>query len=60
LPFGIGAAEAKSAEAAGVEVNAWVVVKAGQHVRHPHRPLRDGAGKLTGLAQCREELECDW
>jgi len=60
LPFGIGSAAAQSASDTA-EINAWVVVKPDDTLRHPHCARRDGQGTLTGLAQLvAEELECDW
>jgi isoquinoline 1-oxidoreductase beta subunit len=59
LPF--VARDAGAAEAAGVEINAWVVVKPddGCVVRIARAEM--GQGTLTGLAQLvAEELECDW
>src|SRR2546425_8646352 len=58
LPF---IASAEAAEAAGSEVNAWVVVKPDSTcVIRIARPEM-GQGTLTGLAQLvAEELECDW
>src|SRR5712664_4700736 len=58
LPF-IGSAEA--AEAAGTELNAWVVVKPDSTCVVRIARSEMGQGTLTGLAQLvAEELECDW
>src|SRR6267154_2565761 len=58
LPF-FGSAEA--AEAAGTEVNAWVVVKPDSTCVVRIARSEMGQGTLTGLAQLvAEELECDW
>lgn len=47
--------------AAGVEVNAWVVVKPDDTVIVRIARSEMGQGTLTGLAQLvAEELECDW
>ena len=61
LPFGIGSAEAKSAGAAGSEVNIWVVIKPDDSCVVRIARSEMGQGTLTGLAQLvAEELECDW
>src|SRR5467141_3227536 len=58
LPF-FGSAEA--AEAAGTELNAWVVVKPDSTCVVRIACSEMGQGTLTGLAQLvAEELECDW
>src|SRR6267143_1701478 len=58
LPF-LGSAEA--AEAAGTELNAWVVVKPDSTCVVRIARSEMGQGTLTGLAQLvAEELECDW
>ena len=61
LPFGIGAAEAKRAAAAGSEVNAWVVVNPDNTCLIRIARSEMGQGTETGLAQLvAEELECGW
>ena len=61
IPFGIGSAEAKSAGAAGSEVNIWVVVRPDDSCVVRIARSEMGQGTLTGLAQLvAEELECDW
>src|SRR2546425_8487123 len=58
LPF---IASAEAAEAAGSEVNAWVVVKPDSTCVIRIARSEMGQGTLTGLAQLvAEELECDW
>src|SRR3954452_8062870 len=58
LPFGGSSA---SAQVAGPEVNAWVVVRPDETVVIRIARSEMGQGTLTGLAQlCAEELECDW
>src|SRR5437867_9525529 len=58
LPF---IASAEAAEAAGSEVNAWVVVKPDSTCVVRIARSEMGQGTLTGLAQLvAEELECDW
>jgi isoquinoline 1-oxidoreductase beta subunit len=58
LPFGPAVA---SAQVAGPEVNAWVVVKPDETVVVRIARSEMGQGTLTGLAQMvAEELECDW
>jgi isoquinoline 1-oxidoreductase beta subunit len=58
LPFGASPA---SAQVAGPEVNAWVVVRPDETVVIRIARSEMGQGTLTGLAQlCAEELECDW
>src|SRR3989449_1268975 len=58
LPF---IASAEAAEAAGTEVNAWVVVKPDSTCVVRIARSEMGQGTLTGLAQLvAEELECDW
>src|SRR5207245_5186918 len=58
LPF-FGSAEAT--EAAGAELNAWVVVKPDSTCVVRIARSEMGQGTLTGLAQLvAEELECDW
>ncbi len=60
-PFGFGRAEAKSAANAGIEVQAWVVVKPDDTCVIRIARSEMGQGTLTGLAQLvAEELECDW
>jgi isoquinoline 1-oxidoreductase beta subunit len=57
VPFS-GEAEA---QAAGAEVNAWVVVKPDETVVIRVARSEMGQGSLTGLCQMvAEELECDW
>ena len=61
LPFGLGPAEAASAAEAGVEVQAWVVVRPDDTCVIRIARSEMGQGTLTGLAQLvAEELECDW
>jgi len=61
IPFGIGSAEAKSAAAAGTEVNIWVAVKPDDRCVIRIARSEMGQGTITGLAQLvAEELECDW
>ena len=61
IPFGIGAAGAKSASPAGTEVNVWVVVRPDDSCVIRIARSEMGQGTLTGLAQLvAEELECDW
>jgi isoquinoline 1-oxidoreductase beta subunit len=61
LPFGIGSVEARSAASAGIEVQAWVVVKPDDTCVIRIARSEMGQGTLTGLAQLvAEELECDW
>src|SRR5580704_7342852 len=57
IPFGSEA----SAQLAGPEVNAWVVVKPDDSVVIRVARSEMGQGTLTGLCQLvAEELECDW
>src|SRR5580704_3727567 len=57
IPFGSEA----SAQLAGPEVNAWVVVKPDDTVVIRVARSEMGQGTLTGLCQLvAEELECDW
>src|ERR1700756_5634483 len=57
IPFGTEA----SAQLAGPEVNAWVVVKPDDTVVIRVARSEMGQGTLTGLCQLvAEELECDW
>jgi isoquinoline 1-oxidoreductase subunit beta len=57
IPFGTEA----SAQLAGPEVNAWVVVKPDDSVVIRVARSEMGQGTLTGLCQLvAEELECDW
>jgi len=59
LPLG-GSAQAQSA-AAGVEVNAWVVIKPDDTCVIRIARTEMGQGTRTGLAQLvAEELQCDW
>jgi len=59
VPFGIGSAEA--AEAAGTEVNLWVVIRPDDTCVIRIARAEMGQGTRTGLAQLvAEELECDW
>jgi isoquinoline 1-oxidoreductase subunit beta len=61
LPFRPGSAEAVSATDAGIEVQAWVVVKPDDTCVIRIARSEMGQGTLTGLAQLvAEELECDW
>jgi isoquinoline 1-oxidoreductase beta subunit len=61
FPFAVQSAEAKSAGAAYVEVNAWVVIKPDETCAIRIARSEMGQGTLTGLAQLvAEELECDW
>ena len=58
LPFGPGPA---TAQGAGSEVNAWVVIKPDDSCVIRIARSEMGQGTLTGLAQLvAEELECDW
>lgn len=59
VPFGIGSAEA--VEAAGTEVNLWVVIRPDDTCVIRIARAEMGQGTRTGLAQLvAEELECDW
>jgi isoquinoline 1-oxidoreductase beta subunit len=59
VPFAID--EAAAQDAAGVEVNAWVVVKPDDTCVIRIARSEMGQGTLTGLAMLvAEELECDW
>ncbi len=61
LPFGLSAADAQTAAAAGAEINAWVVVKPNDTCVIRIARSEMGQGTVTGLAQLVvEELECDW
>jgi isoquinoline 1-oxidoreductase beta subunit len=63
LGFNIPASDAAADPAGGTatEVNAWVVVHAGDRVMIRIARAEMGQGTLTGLAQLvAEELECDW
>ncbi len=58
---GLGGEALAQKAAAGVEVNAWVVVGADDSVTIRIARSEMGQGTLTGLAQLvAEELECDW
>jgi isoquinoline 1-oxidoreductase subunit beta len=58
LPFGAASAQP---QAAGVEVNAWVVVKPDDTCMIRVARTEMGQGTRTGLAQLvAEELQCDW
>jgi isoquinoline 1-oxidoreductase beta subunit len=60
LPFGSAAAQPQSA-AAGVEVNAWVVIRPDDTCMIRIARTEMGQGTRTGLAQLvAEELQCDW
>ena len=60
-PLAPGATEARAAADAGVEVQAWVVVKPDDTCVIRIARSEMGQGTLTGLAQLvAEELECDW
>jgi isoquinoline 1-oxidoreductase subunit beta len=59
LPFGMG--EAAAQDAAGSEINAWVLVRPDDSCVIRIARSEMGQGTLTGLAQLvAEELECDW
>jgi isoquinoline 1-oxidoreductase subunit beta len=59
LPFGVG--EAAAQDAAGSEINAWVLVRPDDSCVIRIARSEMGQGTLTGLAQLvAEELECDW
>ena len=59
LPPGIAPAAAQ--DAAGAEVNAWVLIKPDDTCVIRIARSEMGQGTLTGLAQLvAEELECDW
>jgi isoquinoline 1-oxidoreductase beta subunit len=61
LPYGIATVEAATTAPAGVEVNAWVVVRPDDTCVIRIARSEMGQGTLTGLAQLvAEELECDW
>jgi isoquinoline 1-oxidoreductase subunit beta len=61
LPFGLSAADAQTAAAAGAEINAWVFVKPNDTCVIRIARSEMGQGTITGLAQLVvEELECDW
>src|SRR5215471_4397239 len=58
LPFGSAVAQPQGA---GVEVNAWVVVKPDDTCMIRVARTEMGQGTRTGLAQLvAEELRCDW
>jgi isoquinoline 1-oxidoreductase beta subunit len=58
LPLGAASAQP---QAAGVEVNAWVVVKPDDSCMIRIARTEMGQGTRTGLAQLvAEELQCDW
>ncbi|HYB42894.1 MAG TPA: molybdopterin cofactor-binding domain-containing protein [Candidatus Methylomirabilis sp.] len=60
-PFESGVAAAQTAADAGIEVQAWVVVKPDDTCVIRIARSEMGQGTLTGLAQLvAEELECDW
>jgi isoquinoline 1-oxidoreductase beta subunit len=57
----LGAASAQTPGAAGVEVNAWVVIKPDDGCMIRIARTEMGQGTRTGLAQLvAEELQCDW
>jgi isoquinoline 1-oxidoreductase beta subunit len=59
LPLGVN--DAHAADAAGAEVNAWVVVNSDETCVLRIARSEMGQGTHTGLAQMLvEELECDW
>ncbi len=59
VPFGIDEAAAQSR--AGVEINAWVVIRPDDACVIRIARSEMGQGTLTGLAQlAAEELDCDW
>src|SRR5215468_5328655 len=61
LGFHIPFSGEAQAQAAGPEVNAWVVVKPDETVVIRVARSEMGQGTLTGLCQMvAEELECDW
>jgi isoquinoline 1-oxidoreductase subunit beta len=61
LGFHIPFAGEATAQVAGPEVNAWVVVKPDETVVIRVARSEMGQGTLTGLCQMvAEELECDW
>lgn len=61
LPFSNNALAAQDSKAAGVEVDAWVVIQPDDKVIIRIARSEMGQGTLTGLAQMvAEELECDW
>src|SRR5882757_10134439 len=61
LGFHIPFADEASAQVAGPEVNAWVVIKPDESVVIRAARSEMGQGTLTGLCQLvAEELECDW
>ena len=62
LGFNVDTAQAqRSAVAAGVEVNAWVVIRPDDTCVIRIARSEMGQGTLTGLAQLvAEELDCDW
>jgi isoquinoline 1-oxidoreductase beta subunit len=58
VPFGVDEA---AAQAAGAEVNHWVIIKPDSSTVIRIARSEMGQGTLTGLAQLvAEELECDW
>src|ERR1700759_1928817 len=60
FPLPLGAASAQP-QAAGVEVNAWVVVKPDDSCMIRIARTELGQGTRTGLAQLvAEEMQCDW
>ena len=63
IPLGVRADACGRAQACrnAPEINAWVVVQAGRHRRHPHRALRDGPGHADRpRATGRRRARCDW
>ena len=57
----LGAASAQTPGAAGIEVNAWVVIKPDDGCMIRIARTEMGQGTRTGLAQLvAEELQCDW
>ncbi|PKU22434.1 xanthine dehydrogenase family protein molybdopterin-binding subunit [Telmatospirillum siberiense] len=62
FPLAFAAGRERAAEtAAGVEIDAWVVVRPDETVVVRIARSEMGQGTLTGLAQLvAEELECDW
>src|SRR5271154_6836288 len=60
FPLPLGAASAQP-QSAGVEVNAWVVIKPDDACMIRIARTEMGQGTRTGLAQLvAEELQCDW